>query len=195
MQMYKVFDSKSQIIFSSKKINNYSILINDFSEIETYNSKGLFHFNFISDTPFESLLNWYSNYDFIDASGGLVEMNKNFLWIFRNGCWDLPKGKLEPAEDFKTAALREVQEECGLDNQLKISKLLHVSFHTYIQNSKSILKRTHWYKMNYYGQNKLKPQKEEGIEKAQWFTFKDSSNKAKISFGSVLDVWKSFSFS
>ena len=85
------------------------------------------------------------------------------MWIFRNGCWDLPKGKLEPAEDFKTAALREVQEECGLDNQLKISKLLHVSFHTYIQNSKSILKRTHWYKMNYYGQNKLKPQKENYI--------------------------------
>ena len=99
-------------------------------------------------------------------------MNKNFLWIFRNGCWDLPKGKLEPAEDFKTAALREVQEECGLDNQLKISKLLHVSFHTYIQNSKSILKRTHWYKMNY---KIVKTPIEEGIEKAQWFNFKDSA--------------------
>ena len=49
--------------------------------------------------------------------------------------------------------------------------------------------------MNYYGQNKLKPQKEEGIEKVQWFTFKGSSSKAKNSFGSVLDVWKAFSFS
>ena len=94
MQMYKVFDSKSQIIFSSKKINNYSILINDFSEIESYNSKGLFYFNFISDAPFESLLNWYSSFDFIDASGGLVEMNKNFLWIFRNGCLGSSKRKV-----------------------------------------------------------------------------------------------------
>ena len=94
--------------------------------------------------------------------------------------WDLPKGKLEPAEDFKTAALREVQEECGLDNQLYISKLLHVSFHTYIQNSKSILKRTHWYKMNYYGQNKLKPQKKKGLKKFNGLLLKIQVIKLKF---------------
>ena len=47
-------------------------------------------------------------------------------------CLGSSKGKLEPSEDFESAALREVQEECGLDNQLYISKLLYISFHTYI---------------------------------------------------------------
>ena len=193
MQMYKVFDSKSQIIFSSQKIDNYSILINDISEIKSYNNNGFFYFNYISNTPLESLLKCYSNFEFIDASGGLVENNHLFLWIYRNGIWDLPKGKLEPSEDFESAALREVKEECGLDNQLYISKLFHISFHTYIQNSKSILKRTHWYKMNYHGQNSLKPQIEEGIEKVQWCNFDESEIKAGISYGSILDVWKAFS--
>ena len=34
--------------------------------------------------------------------------------IFRNKKWDLPKGKIDGNEDEETAALREVNEECGL---------------------------------------------------------------------------------
>ena len=34
------------------------------------------------------------------------------------------KEKLEINEDFKSAGIREVREECGLDSNLKISKLL-----------------------------------------------------------------------
>jgi 8-oxo-dGTP pyrophosphatase MutT (NUDIX family) len=44
----------------------------------------------------------------IEAGGGLVLNSKGeFLVIYRNGIWDLPKGKLEKGEDFQTAALRE----------------------------------------------------------------------------------------
>lgn len=32
--------------------------------------------------------------------------------------WTLPKGKLDPGEDFETAAVREVQEEIGLTGEL-----------------------------------------------------------------------------
>jgi len=32
--------------------------------------------------------------------------------------WSLPKGKLDPGEDFETAALREVEEEIGLTGAL-----------------------------------------------------------------------------
>ena len=32
----------------------------------------------------------------------------------RHEDWSLPKGKLDAGEDFETAALREVHEECGL---------------------------------------------------------------------------------
>ena len=37
-----------------------------------------------------------------------------FLSIYRNGVWDLPKGKLEKGEDFQSAAVREVEEETGM---------------------------------------------------------------------------------
>ena len=29
-------------------------------------------------------------------------MNSEFLWIYRNGKWDLPKGKVEKDEMYKT---------------------------------------------------------------------------------------------
>ena len=33
--------------------------------------------------------------------------------------WSLPKGKLDPGEDWEQAALREVEEECGLRCRLE----------------------------------------------------------------------------
>jgi hypothetical protein len=56
------------------------------------------------------------------AGGGLV-YNKNgeVLFIFRNGKWDLPKGGKEKGEKMKLTAMREVEEETGVD-QLKVTK-------------------------------------------------------------------------
>tara|TARA_Y100000385_G_scaffold287132_2_gene350658 strand:- start:151 stop:729 length:579 start_codon:yes stop_codon:yes gene_type:complete len=188
--MYKVFDSKNEIIFTSQKLNNSSILVNNSSEIIAHNKVGKYLFNHLSSNPLKSIENWYSNYAFINAAGGLVENNGKFLWIFRNGLWDLPKGKLEKNEDFKSASLREVQEECGLDSNLVIAKLLYTSFHTYVLESKKILKKTCWFKMNYSGLNNLKPQISEGIEKVKWFDPKESSIKAENSFKSIKELWK-----
>ena len=122
--MYKVFDSKSEIIFSSDKFNNSSIIVRNLSEINAHNKAGKFSFQNISSRPFKSIENWFANYEFIDAAGGLVENNGKFLWIFRNGIWDLPKGKVEINENFKSAGIREVQEECGLDSNLKNIKII-----------------------------------------------------------------------
>jgi NAD+ diphosphatase len=49
------------------------------------------------------------------AGGGLV-YNKNgeILFIFRNGKWDLPKGGKEKREKMKLTAMREVEEETGV---------------------------------------------------------------------------------
>ena len=191
--MYKVFDSKSEIIFSSEKFNNSSIIVNNASEINAHNKAGKFLFIHLSSNPLRSIENWFSNYEFIDAAGGLVENNGNFLWIFRNGIWDLPKGKLEINEDFKSAGLREVREECGLDSNLKISKLLYVSFHTYSLGSENILKKTYWFKMNYSGKKNVKPQISEGIKKVKWLNFKESTLKAENSFESIKELWRIYS--
>ena len=100
---------------------------------------------------------------------------------------------MEINEDFKSAGIREVREECGLDSNLKISKLLYVSFHTYSMGSKNVLKKTYWYKMNYSGVNNLKPQISEGIEKVNWLNFKESNSRAENSFGSIKELWKIYS--
>lgn len=191
MQIYKVFDSKSEIIFSAKKsITNY-ITINHLSEVSKYNKINKFHFNYTTTNPLKSIQSWYSDCKFVEASGGIVIRNRNFLWIYRNGIWDLPKGKLEYLEDFETAALREVREECGLGSSLKIEKLIYISFHTYTENPRKIIKRTHWYEMSYSGSENVFPQAEEGIEKVEWLSLKESILKSNQSYKSIKEVWNS----
>ena len=191
MQIYKVFDSKSEIIFSPKKSITNSINIDHLSEVSKFNKINKFHFNYITTNPLKSMQSWYSDCEFVKASGGIVIRNKNYLWIYRNGIWDLPKGKLEYLEDFETAAIREVKEECGLDSSLKIEKLIYISFHTYTENSKKFLKRTNWYEMSYSGSENVSPQVEEGIEKVEWLSLEESILKSNESFKSIKEVWNS----
>jgi len=191
VQIYKVFDSKSEIIFSPKKSITNSINIDHLSEVSKFNKINKFHFNYITTNPLKSMQSWYSDCEFVKASGGIVIRNKNYLWIYRNGIWDLPKGKLEYLEDFETAAIREVKEECGLDSSLKIEKLIYISFHTYTENSKKFLKRTNWYEMSYSGSENVSPQVEEGIEKVEWLSLEESILKSNESFKSIKEVWNS----
>ena len=189
--MYKVFDSSFHIIFSKKVLNNNSTIVTSSSEIESLKNASISSFLVVNENPFEALLKWYKDYKIMDAAGGLVKMKDSYLWIFRNNKWDLPKGKVEIKESFKQAALREVQEECGLDNSLEIVKLLYTSFHVYENFGERILKRTFWYLMNYNGNDSLKPQSEEGITRALWANFTDSQKKSKLSFGNIQEVWNS----
>ena len=48
----------------------------------------------------------------------------------RLGVWDLPKGKVEKSEDIEQAAVREVQEECGLVDVRLVAPLTS-TWHTY----------------------------------------------------------------
>jgi len=109
-----------------------------------------------------------SLYKKIYAAGGVVKNPKNeVLFIFRNGRWDLPKGKIDKGESKAEAALREVSEETGVtDLQLK-SKIIKTR-HTYREGKKRILKIIWWYLMDSEGREKPIPQKEENIEKAKW---------------------------
>ncbi|HAL83003.1 MAG TPA: NUDIX hydrolase [Mucilaginibacter sp.] len=105
----------------------------------------------------------------IEAAGGLVKNeNDEYLFIYRNNKWDLPKGKIEKEEKVKVAAVREVEEECGIKVSTLDEKICK-TYHVYTMKGAVVLKKTHWFRMTCKGQGKLKPQKEEGITDARWF--------------------------
>lgn len=107
------------------------------------------------------------NFKVIKAAGGVVMKNQEILFIYRNGKWDLPKGKLEFNESIEVCAVREVEEECGI-SQLTIVKELAATYHTYLQDEENVLKITNWFLMNCTEDSSLTPQKEEGIELVEW---------------------------
>lgn len=124
----------------------------------------------------------------IKAAGGLVMSGKgNYLFIFRNKKWDLPKGKVEKGEKMKDAGVREVEEECGVKimaNEGKICK----TYHIYALNNKVVLKKTNWYSMSVKGEPKLIPQKEEGITEAVWLAPDELKPVLKNTFPSIKQV-------
>lgn len=104
-----------------------------------------------------------SNFTVKRAAGGKVyHTNGKVLWIYRFDKWDLPKGHIEKGEKKKTAAIREVTEECGVTD-LTVVKKLDKTYHVFEFNGKLRLKITHWYQMTTAFDGKLVPQIEEGI--------------------------------
>ena len=105
----------------------------------------------------------------IVAAGGLVTNTRSEVLVFlRHRVWDLPKGKIDPGETPTEAAVREVQEECGLD-KITLGEFICHSYHMYQAPNKAVLKKTWWYHMHTL-ENQLVPQIEEGIEIVQWET-------------------------
>ena len=114
----------------------------------------------------------------VEAAGGLVKhTGGKYLFIERRGKWDLPKGHMEKGESPEDCALREVNEECGIQGHT-IVRPLDPSYHTYSWEGISYLKRTHWFMMNYDGELKTEPQLNEGITNVCWL-FPDEISKIK----------------
>jgi 8-oxo-dGTP pyrophosphatase MutT (NUDIX family) len=126
-------------------------------------------------------------FDLVEAAGGLVENEKGeYLVMFRRGKWDLPKGKVDKGESAEEAALREVQEECGV-NRLSIKGALPLTWHIYEQGGKKILKCTHWFSMRCTDTLPLVPQAEEGITEVRWLKKEDAIKAVSSSYGSIKD--------
>ena len=104
----------------------------------------------------------------IDAAGGAIKNTEgDLLMIYRYGHWDLPKGKIELGESKEEGALREVMEECGVDEP-DITGVLPTTYHYYELEGEPILKRSFWFAMSLDKNSPLKPQLEEDISQVIW---------------------------
>ncbi|QOD62175.1 NUDIX domain-containing protein [Polaribacter haliotis] len=168
--MYKVFVNDKPIIITSsqKKENNFPIHIlkNTVSfeivhKLRNRNIKGVNLYTPDLEKGWQEFLN---SFKIVSAAGGLVlNDKKEVLFIYRNGIWDLPKGRIEKGEQIEEAAVREVEEECGIFD-LKIIKPLLKTYHVYFQEGIK-LKETFWFLMSSNYSKELVPQLEEGITK------------------------------
>lgn len=119
------------------------------------------------------------------AGGGFVYNKKGeVLFIFRNGKWDLPKGGKEKGEKMSQTALREVEEETGV-NQLKVTKKLQKTYHIFKRNGRYKLKITRWFEMTSDFDGIALGQAEEGIEKVAWLNPEQVKEALKNSYENI----------
>ena len=106
----------------------------------------------------------------VEAAGGYVVKAVGdriyVLMIFRRGCWDLPKGKIDPGETPAECAVREVAEETGAED-LAITRGAGMTVHKYRENGQSIIKTTWWFVMT-TSSEEFTPETREQIEQVQW---------------------------
>lgn len=122
------------------------------------------------------------------AAGGVVSNALGHtLFIHRRGSWDLPKGKLDPGETLEACAIREVQEETGLQ-QLSITAPLGSTWHVYPEKGQLILKESVWFKMTSDQADDLIPQTEEDIVEARWVTAEELPDILAGAYPSIQEV-------
>lgn len=176
--MYKVFIKNKSIFLTDRRVpdvirhDQIYLPYDDFEELAytlnlLENSSHLQGVIFYCDDLELLWADFRAHFREIEAAGGLVRNeNNDHLLIYRKGKWDLPKGKLEEDESPQDGALREVEEECGIED-LKIGSELEPTYHTYELNGIRILKKTYWFDMT-STQQEFTPQTEEDIEKVEW---------------------------
>ncbi|MEX1003288.1 MAG: NUDIX domain-containing protein [Crocinitomicaceae bacterium] len=136
----------------------------------------------------KDLLYTFKDHRFIEAAGGIVRRENKFLFIKRHGLWDIPKGKLDAGETPKIAAVREIEEECGLSSPQIIDHLMN-TWHTYEEKGEKILKKTYWYLLEEVAETKeLIPQEEEGITAVQFFKWEELDEVKHNTYLSIIEV-------
>jgi ADP-ribose pyrophosphatase YjhB (NUDIX family) len=149
-----------------------------------------------STMGFDAWSHFEGMHRFVLAAGGVVmDEGGRLLAIRRLGVWDLPKGKVETKEVVEDAAVREVQEECGLE-EVHLVRWLTATWHTYERKGKAHLKRTEWFLMRSSSKEKLSAQSEEGIEEVRWLSAEEVRMMETDTYPSLLPVlaaWRALS--
>jgi len=131
---------------------------------------------------------FWKHFNLIVAAGGIVKNDVGeILMIFRRGKWDMPKGKLDKGETIESCAVREVEEETGIQHTKLVSPFL-TTYHVYDEFGKHILKESHWFHMSSPGKQKLVPQTEEQITAIEWTDEKRREALLKESYPLITDV-------
>ena len=189
--MYEVFINHHCLILSNSKPNNndyiqytHNSLFSWNAILQSFNGKKPLKLWVYTEDLEDAWTAFNSHFTSITAAGGLVQKGESFLFIYRNGKWDLPKGKLEKNEIISECAIREVEEECGIEDLTIIRKLM-ITYHVYTLGEKRILKDTHWYLMKSNYSFALTPQLEEGIERVEWKKESDIPKILKNSFSNI----------
>jgi ADP-ribose pyrophosphatase YjhB (NUDIX family) len=173
---------KADAIYKYDTINQLHKFISEFLSKEHLNTGVIYSHDL--QKLFEAFKSYFT---FIQAAGGLVfNSRKNFVGIHRLGKNDLPKGKLEKGESAEAAAVREVKEECGLDNVTLHYRIAN-TYHIYFIDNSPVLKQTHWFKMHTDAES-LTPQHEEDITDASWIDTGDIGQFIANTYPSVRDV-------
>jgi len=189
--MYTIFINDNPIYLTDEFIEDDKINFFNYDEInlsETLNKleKGELSSIYFYHTNLNYLWSDFKdNFKIIEAAGGIVFNEKDeLLWIYRNDKWDLPKGKIEIGEEKEIAAIREVQEECGI-NELIIKEFISTTYHLYKHKDEIVLKFTYWYKMLSNSRQKLMPQIEEGITEVKWVSKSNSLKNLKNTYQNI----------
>lgn len=197
MKTYRIYINDNTLIITAQlKVETETVTVldeNGFNFKAFYEGLGKLSaakFALVTEEPKALFKEVKKSLTIIKAAGGLVKNAKGeYLFIFRNKKWDLPKGKVEKGEGMKEAGVREVEEECGVKIYTNDEKLCN-TYHIYEMGAKLVLKKTNWYSMTVKGSPKLIPQKEEGITKAEWLTAADLKPVIKNTYPSIMDVMK-----
>ena len=174
--MYKIFVGNKPIILTTKvetetNFKNFLIDSVDINKVLSKLKKDKYDAVHLIGADKQSLLkSFLSLLPNVIAAGGKVHNNKNeILFIFRNGKWDLPKGKAEAKETINQTALREVEEETGISG-LSIIKPLDITYHVFKRMDQFYIKITYWFKMHSEYEGVLIPQEKEGITEVKWIS-------------------------
>ena len=193
--MYKIYINQNVLVISQLDNTSQEVLHNASNNSEsavlTISKEEIINIigqkNIICANPTAVFNQLKQQFTLINAAGGLVKNSQSeYLFIFRRGKWDLPKGKLDEGEDFETAAIREVQEECGITH-IELGDLYHLSYHIYEENNDWILKQTNWYLMKSEEKN-LIPQLEEGITQTAWLPTSQFEKVRENTYASIDEI-------